>query len=160
VCSVAPCLHACSQTTQIMLVRPAAALVVISAANSARHTGDAAVPVQVSDAALAALMSMGHGRRLAARALRFSGGDVARASDFCLEHGARAAGAAAQDARARELTDQQRERGRTVEGQWIDVEGLQQLEQLGYPLMLAAEALRCARTLRMQVDTALCTFNG
>ena len=103
-----------------------------------------ACDMQVSDAALASLMAMGYTRQLAARALRFCGGDVARATDFCLEHQNDRAQRRGRDARARQLTDQQRELGKALNGEWVDVGAVQQLEELGYPVMLVAEALRCA----------------
>jgi hypothetical protein len=123
----------------------------------ARYTGDIAVAARaaraaqshlkqltVSDTALAALVGMGFESRTSARALRFCEGDVVQATNFCLEQRATRAAQGVREARARELLQEQRGMGRTHDGGWIDVDCLQHLEELGYPLLLAAEALRCA----------------
>ena len=122
----------------------------------ARYTGDTAAAAKaaaaadvhakrlaVSDAALAALQGMGFENKLAARALRFCAGDVAKAADFCMEQRAAKRARQAQDERSMQLTDQQRELGKTEGGAWIDVDAVQRMEEMGHPMLLAAEALRC-----------------
>ena len=122
----------------------------------ARYTGDAAAcrravaaaqarcrALAVSDTALASLVAMGFESRSAVRALRFCAGDVAKATDVCMEQQAAAQRRKEDEAGARAARKLQKELGRTADGQWIDAQAMQQLEGLGFPVLVVAEALRC-----------------
>jgi hypothetical protein len=97
----------------------------------------------VGDAALASLLGMGFELKLAVRAIRFCQGDLVRATDFCVQQQAGRAARAAEEKRDRKIRRKQGYLGRTEGGKWIDAQLMQQLEELGHPLLVAAEALRC-----------------
>jgi hypothetical protein len=97
----------------------------------------------VSDSALASLVGMGFDLKLAKRAVRFWKGDLGKAAEFCMEQKAAEAARAEEEEKARVLRKKQACLGRTEGGKWIDAHLMQQLESLGHPLLVAAEALRC-----------------
>lgn len=83
--------------------------------------------MQVSDAALATLMAMGYEQRLAAHALRGAAGDVGKAAELCLQHMNDERARRVRDRRSAQLTQQQRDLGKTNAGHWLDMEALQQV---------------------------------
>ena len=88
-------------------------------------------------------MGMGFSSKLATRALRFCNSDVGQAADWCVQQRAARVARRDRDAASAAKRRLQLKLGRTLEGKWLDMEALGQLEQLGFEQPLACEALKC-----------------
>ncbi|GBG66204.1 hypothetical protein CBR_g57083 [Chara braunii] len=100
--------------------------------------------LQVSNEALVTLLSMGITSREARRSLRVSGQDPCRAAQFVFEQRQKMAEKVEEDRRLWRERREQKSYGKTPTGKAVDLAKLAEIESLGYPRALAAEALRQA----------------
>eukprot|EP00775_Hariotina_reticulata_P012251 gene12251-12388_t len=101
--------------------------------------------LQLSETALLQLAEMGYSQVESARALRFSGGDLAAAVNFLTDQRAKQQERKAERKRQRSLQSERHKYDKTPVGKtYVDMESLEQLCQLGYERYVAAEALRQA----------------
>jgi len=112
--------------------------------------------LQIEPASIEMLATMGFTRSEATRALRFCGGRTDRAAEFVVEERNKAA-----QRRDRELVERGDRRaaqrfGTTAKGHLVDMPALRSLEGMGYPVDLAAEALKHSENDHMAALELLC----
>eukprot|EP00878_Enallax_costatus_P017080 GHUV01017933.1.p1 GENE.GHUV01017933.1~~GHUV01017933.1.p1 ORF type:complete len:343 (+),score=113.63 GHUV01017933.1:474-1502(+) len=88
--------------------------------------------LQLSEQALLSLAEMGYSETESSRALRFSGGDLAAAVDFLTEQRHRQQEQKQRRKKQRQWNNERSEFGKTDAGNYVDMESLDQLCQLGY----------------------------
>lgn len=98
--------------------------------------------LQVSDEALAFLVSMGFSTKESQRALRVSGQDVNSAIEFVMDEKKKQLSRREEDRRLEKQRRELKSYGMTASGKVVDVSKLNELVTIGYEKLLAAEALR------------------
>ncbi|GLJ36803.1 hypothetical protein SUGI_0742380 [Cryptomeria japonica] len=98
--------------------------------------------LQVSDEALAQLVSMGYTEQQSRRALRMSDQNVQRAVEFAIEEKEKINKRIQEDRLRNKEIREQKSYGRTLMGKAVDMTILSRLASLGYEKALASEALR------------------